>query len=466
MSKHTETSKYKNMKKIITSILFLISIQGYSQFNASQIKKDGITIIGNALNQLSVDTTKVASAYANSLKLNISDTAAMLVNYLIYGDTASMLTNYILASEVTTYTDEMAQDAVGGMVNSSLTYTDGTPLLSIASADFGNITTSTNGTVWTIDVGSVLNTMLANSTISGIALGSSLADLTATNSTLTFSGTYNGSAARTIGLNLGAANTWSADQSVPDEAYDATGWNGSFEVPTKNAVRDKIETMSAGGLTIGTTTITSGTDKQLLFNNAGVLGEITRNTTATNKFLRQVSSGTATFEEVADADLSTSDITTNNVTTAKHGFLPKAPNDSMQFYRGNAAWDRPQGLVVLIASNETDTSGTTTSLLSRPLTTPDLTPYSQIILETEVGLSGVANATNEVSFAIEGNLGTTTFQTINLKQDATGAGDLWKLAASLKWSGASNVAPYSIQVTVVAGLGTWTIYGFRIYGVY
>ena len=58
----------------------------------------------------------------------------------------------------------------------------------------------------------VSNAMLANSTISGISLGSNLADLTATNGTLTFSGTYNGSTARTIGLNLGNANTWTALQ--------------------------------------------------------------------------------------------------------------------------------------------------------------------------------------------------------------------------------------------------------------
>lgn len=43
---------------------------------------------------------------------------------------------------------------------------------------------------------------------------------------------------------LNAANTWGADQIVPDEAYDATNWNGSLEVPTKNAIRDKIESLS------------------------------------------------------------------------------------------------------------------------------------------------------------------------------------------------------------------------------
>lgn len=43
-------------------------------------------------------------------------------------------------------------------------------------------------------------------------------------------------------LNLGHANTWTEDQSVPDEAYGSS-WNGSVEVPTKNAVYDKIETL-------------------------------------------------------------------------------------------------------------------------------------------------------------------------------------------------------------------------------
>lgn len=45
------------------------------------------------------------------------------------------------------------------------------------------------------------------------------------------------------------AGTWDAgDVAVPTEAYDATGWNGDLTVPTKDAVRDKIETLSGGGL--------------------------------------------------------------------------------------------------------------------------------------------------------------------------------------------------------------------------
>ena len=52
--------------------------------------------------------------------------------------------------------------------------------------------------------------------------------------------------------------TFSQDVLVPDEAYDATAWNGSLEVPTKNAIRDKIESMSAGSGITRTVVVTSG----------------------------------------------------------------------------------------------------------------------------------------------------------------------------------------------------------------
>lgn len=39
---------------------------------------------------------------------------------------------------------------------------------------------------------------------------------------------------------------FSDDVNVPNEAYDATAWNGSTEAANKDAIRDKIESMSAG----------------------------------------------------------------------------------------------------------------------------------------------------------------------------------------------------------------------------
>lgn len=68
-------------------------------------------------------------------------------------------------------------------------------------------------------------------------------------------GASTAAAARTnLGLVIGTdvlgmgGGTLTGDLSVPDEAYDATAWNGSLEVPTKNAVRDKIETLVAGSV--------------------------------------------------------------------------------------------------------------------------------------------------------------------------------------------------------------------------
>lgn len=45
------------------------------------------------------------------------------------------------------------------------------------------------------------------------------------------------------GLLSGVSGIFSSNVTVLDDPYDATGWNGNVAVPTKNAIRDKIETM-------------------------------------------------------------------------------------------------------------------------------------------------------------------------------------------------------------------------------
>ena len=44
---------------------------------------------------------------------------------------------------------------------------------------------------------------------------------------------------------------------------------------------------------------------------------------------------------IAEAQLSLTDITTNNVSTTKHGFAPKAPNDATKFLDGTGAYSAP-----------------------------------------------------------------------------------------------------------------------------
>jgi hypothetical protein len=53
---------------------------------------------------------------------------------------------------------------------------------------------------------------------------------------------------------VAGVKTFSSDPIIPDEAY-GVGWNGSLEPPTKNAVYDKIETISAGSGDVATDAI-------------------------------------------------------------------------------------------------------------------------------------------------------------------------------------------------------------------
>ncbi len=56
------------------------------------------------------------------------------------------------------------------------------------------------------------------------------------------------------------------------------------------------------------------------------------------------SSGTNTGDQVlSDATITTSDVTTNNATSLKHGFLPKLSGSATQFINGSGAWSTPAG---------------------------------------------------------------------------------------------------------------------------
>lgn len=95
-----------------------------------------------------------------------------------------------------------------------------TPVIDISALYVGQSSLTTLGTITTgvWNGTAIANANLANSTISGVSLGGTLGALTATDSTLTFSGSYTGAAARTVGLNLGQANTWTGQQTFNTSA--------------------------------------------------------------------------------------------------------------------------------------------------------------------------------------------------------------------------------------------------------
>lgn len=104
-------------------------------------------------------------------------------------------------------------------------------------------------------------------------------------------------------------------------------------------------TMAAGTLNAASgVNNPGGSDKNIQYNDAGAaFGGVANNATATKKYLQQVSGATPTMEQVADADLLTTDVTTNNVSTSKHGFAPKGDGDTSKFLNANGAYSVPPG---------------------------------------------------------------------------------------------------------------------------
>jgi hypothetical protein len=74
------------------------------------------------------------------------------------------------------------------------------------------------------------NADLTNSTISGIVLGSNLNSLSTSDTTLTLSGTYNGSTARTIAINLGNNNVWTGNKSIYNAVPSTSSNNGVLNI--------------------------------------------------------------------------------------------------------------------------------------------------------------------------------------------------------------------------------------------
>lgn len=80
-------------------------------------------------------------------------------------------------------------------------------------------------------------------------------------------------------------------------------------------------------------------------DDAGAKGTMVRPIAAvTSQWVRSLSTlGVFTLSQPAESDLSFTDITTGNVSTTKHGYVPKAPNVATQYLDGSGGWSVPAG---------------------------------------------------------------------------------------------------------------------------
>ena len=136
----------------------------------------------------------------NTLSVNVDDSSLEISSDALQVK-ASGITNAMLAGSIANAKLSNSTVSYGG-VSLSLGGSDATPAFDLADAT-NYPTSSLVGTITNAQLaGSIANAKLANSTISGVALGANLNDLTVDDSSIQLNSgtTFNGSAARTISI--------------------------------------------------------------------------------------------------------------------------------------------------------------------------------------------------------------------------------------------------------------------------
>lgn len=114
---------------------------------------------------------------------------------------------------------------------------------------------------------------------------------------------------------------------------------------------------------------------------------------------------------VTDANMTTTDITTNNVSTTKHGFVPKAPNDAKKYLDGTGAFTSLPCEIQLAASDETTALTTGTAKVTFRM------PFAMTVTAVRASLT-TAQSTGNI-FTVDINEGGTTILSTKLTIDNT-----------------------------------------------
>ena len=206
-----------------------------------------------------------------------------------------------------------------------------------------------------------------------------------------------------------------------------------------------------------------------------------------HEFLSAYNAATGAFTQAqpADADLSVSDVTTNNVSTTKHGFAPKAPNDATKYLDGTGAYSVPPsggafGGITSKSANYTAASGdsgklivfTAAATLTLPATPPSSTWAAFVANDStgSVNVSGggsaypsgwtvrqtasIAGSSGAAMLAFDETAATATSYSGTITASTTSV--LFAIMCALKPSGAS--APAYVQGAAKASSTNSSVY--------
>jgi len=157
-------------------------------------------------------------------------------------------------------------------------------------------------------------------------------------------------------------------QAAKDTAGGYAGLNGSTKIPV--ALLSLMVGDAGAGGTAGLVPTPMAGDASKYLKGDGTWGAVGGGSTPTGTGFRHVTAGVEDGASalVTEADQSTSDVTTQDVTSTKHGYAPKSPGDSSKFLDGSAtpAWSTAPGRLRAVyvygsgtGATHTPASGTT-----------------------------------------------------------------------------------------------------------